>query len=250
MITFNSNNLSSTYLIVNRINKSDAPQRELQNETLSFQDGFVTMADFWRSRTVVIGGTIDATSTGHLGDLLDTLKQNLSGVNKNLDVDYGSGTRRYKATMSRLEAPEDFYNITHLPYTAEFTCQPFGYATSPTNFSSNDITGASETDSVTIDGTYPAQPVITIEFTASSGASAVSFTNNETAETITIEETFSTDDVLVINTENHKVTLEGTQVDFDGPMIAFELGSNSFTLDIDSTSHTVDLDIDFTATFL
>lgn len=249
-ITFDSNNLESSYLIVNRLNKSDAPNREIQSEMLSLQDGHTIVTDFWRSRTIVIGGTLDATSSSHLADLLDTLKQDLSGRNKNLDIPYGSSTRRFKATLTSLKAPEEFYNITHLPYTAEFFCQPFGYATTTTSFTSNDLTGSSETDSMTVVGTYKPQPTITITFDSATSATSVTFTNTTTGDEITIEEAFSMDDVLVINTETHKVTLNGTQVDFDGPIPKFATGSNSFQIDVGSSSHQYDLSIVYTPRYL
>lgn len=250
MISFNSYNLTTSYIIVNKVNKSDAPLREVQSEKLSFQDGFSILSDFWRSRTIVLAGTIDASSMGHLGTLLDDLKQNLSGVNKNLDVDYGSGTRRYKATLTRLEAPEDFYNITFLPYHAEFICQPFGYDTASINVSSDDVTSASKVVDMTIEGTYKPLPIITITFDAESGASAVAITSDFTGDTITITQGFNAGDVLIINTETHKVTLNGTQIDFAGPIPEFGLGDGSVTVVVDRTSATYDFDLDYTPRYL
>ena len=250
MISFNGNNLESAYLIINRLNKSDAPQRELQNEVLSFQDGHSVIADFWRSRSISISGMINATSAAHLGTLLDTLKGDLSGKEKNLDVDYGGGTRRYVGTMTALNAPEEFYNITHLPYTAQFICQPFGKETSVTTFSSNDITASTETDSITTTGSYKPQPLIQITFDSATAVTGVSFENTTTGDTISITETIVAGDVLIIDTETHKVTLEGTQVDFDGPMPDFVLGLNSFSIEVDSTAHQYDLEITYTPTYL
>lgn len=250
MISFNGNNLESAYLIVNRLNKSDAPNRSLQSEILSFQDGQTIVTDFWRSRTIVIGGMINASSESHLGTLLDTLKGDLSDKEKNLDVDYGGGTRRYVGTLASLTAPEQFYNITHLPYTAEFLCQPFGKATSTTTFSSLDITGASETDSITVVGSYKPQPIIQMTFDSAVGVTAVSFENTTTGDTIEIAETVTTSDVLIIDTATSKVTLEGTQVDFDGPMPDFTTGINSFTIEVGSTSHQYDLSIQYSPTYL
>ena len=250
MISFNSNNLESAYLIVNRLNKSDGASRDINSEILSFQDGFEVISNYWRSRTVVIGGMIDATGSQHLADTIDTLKQNLSGVNKNLDVDYGDGTRRYKGTLSRFNAPEEFYNITHLPYQAEFLCQPFGYATSTQSLTGTDITGATYTDTLTVVGTYPPQPVITITFDSESGASACAFTNTTTGDTITITQAFTAADVLVINCETHKCTLNGTQIDFTGPMPSFVVGSNSLSISVPATARQYDLSIIYTPRYL
>lgn len=250
MISFDSHNLESAYLLVNKLNKSDSASRDIQSETLSFQDGFNVVSNFWRSRTITIGGTIDATGSQHLADTLDTLKQNLSGVNKNLDVDYGTGTRRYKATLSRFSAPEEFYNITHLPYTAEFLCQPFGYGTSQINLSSNDITASSHTEAFTFSGTYKPQPIITLTANAASSVTAISIANTTTGDTITVTTAIAANDVIVINTETHKATKNGTQIDFTGPIPEFLAGSNSLTITFTGTSLTYDLDLDYTPRYL
>lgn len=250
MITFDSNSLEDSYLIVNRLNKSDAPIREIQSEILSFQDGHTIVTDFWRSRTIVIGGTINATSAAHLADELDTLKQNLSGRNKNLDIPYGDSTRRFKATLTSFSAPEEFWNITHIPYTAEFLCQPFGYATSTTSFTADDVTASSYEDSHTTVGTYKPEPTITLTFNSASDVTSVAFTNTTTGDTITIEETIAEDDVLVVNCETHKVTLNGTQIDFNGPIPVFNTGENEFQIDVGSTSHDYDLSATYTPRYL
>lgn len=250
MISFDSNALSSAYLIVNRLNKSDAPSRDLQVDPLAFNDGFVLPTDFWRSRTVVIGGTIVADSAAQLGTLLDQLKQGFAGVNKNLDVDYGSGTRRYKATLRRFEAPEDFYNITYLPYEAEFICQPFGYDTQSINVSSDDMTASSRTVEMTVVGTYRPLPIITITFSTETGASAVGVTNNTTGDAITVTQAFNAADVLIINCEEQKVTVNGVQVDFAGPIPLFATGENELVVSIPATARNVDIDIDYFPRYL
>jgi len=250
MIQFNSNNLESAYLLINKLNKSDIPTREIQNENLSFQDGFKTLSNFWRSRTIVIGGTIDASSSAHLASLLDTLKKNLSGVDKNLDVDYGASTRRFKGTLARFEAPEEFYNITHLPYSAEFICQPFGYGTSDVSFASNDITAASKNETMTIQGTYKPNPIITLTFGTSASASSVVVTNNTTGDAITITTAMVDGDVLIINTETKKITLNGIQIDFTGPIPEFAIDDNSLTIDMSGSVIKYDLLISYTPLYL
>ena len=250
MISFNGNNLESSYLIINKLNKSDAPERELYSEALSFQDGFEIIRGYWRSRKIVIGGMMDATSASHLGTLLDSLKENLSGINKNLDVDYGGSTRRYKGTLAGLSAPEEFYNITHLPYTAEFLCQPFGYGTSTVSITASDVTASSHTETFTVTGTYKPLPTITITFTAESGASSVTITQMDTGDQTLIEQAFTANDVLIINTETQKVTLNAVNIDFTGPIPEFATGSNSLNIAVSSTSHTYDLDVEYTPRYL
>lgn len=249
MITFNSFNLTGEY-IVTKINKSDAPTRDVFTESLAFQDGFEFMNDFWKQRTITIEGTIDATSQAHLDTLKDTIKQNLSGSNKNLDVDHGGGTRRYKATLEELTLPEDHYNITHIPFVARFTCKPFGYDTTTTSFTASNVTASSYTDTMTVSGTYRPLPIITITFDSVDTATKIEFTNTTTGDAISISSAFSASDVIIINTETQKATLNGANVDFEGPIPLFETGSNSIQIDVTSISHQYDLDITYTARYL
>ncbi len=250
MISFDSNNLSSAELVVSKLNKSDAPTRDLQMEPLAFQDGFIIPSNFWRSRTVKIAGMIYSDSAAGLASALDSLKQSLSGVSKNLDVDHGSGTRRYIGTLSKFEAPEDFYNITFLPYEAEFICQPFGYATSAVNVSSDDMTASARTVEMTVVGTYRPLPTITIEFTTETGASAVSISNDTTGDTIVITRAFNAADIVIVNCEEQKVTVNGAQVDFSGPIPLFATGVNDITISIPATARNVDIDIDYIPRYL
>jgi phage-related protein len=250
MITFNSYSLENSYLLINQINKSDAPAREINYESLSFQDGFTVVSGYWRSRTIVIRGTLDAISTNHMGALLDELKKNLSGINKNLDVDNGAVARRYKATLTRFEAPEDHYNITHLPYTAEFICQPFGYGTVVDEITSEDNFELSYTDLYPFSGSYKPQPHITLSFDSATDATGVTITNHTTGDTIEIETDISSDDVIVINTEACKVTKNGQQIDFYGPIPSFIPGDNSVTFDIAATAAQYDLSITYTPRYL
>ena len=251
MISFDSSNLESAYLLVNRLNKSDAPSRDIQSENIAFQDGFNIVANFWRSRTIVIGGTLDATSSAHLATLIDTLKQNLSGVGKNLDLDFGNGTRRYLATLSKLSMPEEFYNITNITYTAEFLCQPFGYDTSNQNVIVSGITTSPYNGSLSAIGTYKPTPVITITMSAASGVTGgISFANTTTGDVITIPGAIASTDVIVIDTDTQKVTKNGVQVDFNGPIPNFAVGINAFTVTMGGTSRTYNLAISYIPRYL
>lgn len=250
MISFDGNNLESAVVLINKLNRFDGAVRDLQVEFMSFQDGFYIPSDYWRSRTIKLSGMINSASASDMATQVDSLKQYLSGVNKNLDIDYGSGTRRFKATLKDLQAPEEFYNITHLPYQAEFICQPFGYATSNTTFSSSDITTASHSGSHDVVGTYKPQPIITITFDSATSVTALTFTNTTTGDAITVTTALAASDVLVINTETHKVTKNGSQIDFTGPIPEFSTGTNEYTIAVTSTSHQYDLSISYLPRYL
>ena len=118
------------------------------------------------------------------------------------------------------------------------------------NVSSDDVTGATKTVDVTVSGTYRPLPTITITFTSETGASAVSMTNNDTGDTITITTTLNASDILVINCEEQKVTLNGTLIDFAGPIPLFQVGDNELAFSFPATARDVDIDIDYVPRYL
>lgn len=251
MITFDGNIIEDAEIIVNKTIKSGSPKRELQTEALGRLDGFVTLANFWRSRTIVLTGNLITNTPAELISKLDNLKKNLSGIEKNLDITLQDGTvRRYIATMSAFEAPEEHYNITHLPFDIEFTCQPFGLATSVELESFNSITGGTFIDSITTIGSAESELKLTFTFNNASGVSFIKFTGTESETTIFIEENIETSDILIIDSTLKTVYLNGVEVDFTGTFPVFIAGENNFDIEVVSTSHNYDLDIEYTPRFL
>ncbi|MHC1728060.1 MAG: hypothetical protein AB9866_19000 [Syntrophobacteraceae bacterium] len=250
MITFNGYALESSTLSIIKLNRFDAAERDLQEEQQSFNDGFFIPSDFWRKKSFHIDGLITADTAADLATAVDTLKQNLAGVRKNLDVPYGSGTRRFIATLSKFSAPEEFYNITHLPYSAEFICEPISMATSSTNYSLDSKTTSPFTGSVTTTGTYRPLPIIILTFSAANTGTEIKFQNLTTGDEITITRNFTTGAIFVINTETHRVTHNGTEIDFTGPIPQFIIGLNSLNVIVTATSFNVNLDIDYVQRFL
>lgn len=251
MITFDGHTLDEAEMIVSRINRVNLPDREMQMEGVAYSDGFSIQANFYRSRTIALEGHFLATSNAHLLDTIDTYKKNLQGINKNLDVDYAGTIRRYKATLQRFSAPEDYYHVTHIPYTVEFICQPFGYATNPVTISLSGITATSSAQTVSTMGTYKSLPTITLTFTSASGVSEVSIANTTNNDILKFNDPITTGDVLVINSETKEVTLNGAIADFVGPFPRLVAGSNSMTFEVTAAgSFDYNIDISYVPTFV
>lgn len=249
-VTFNSFDLQDSNYHTRKITHRKFPERIILAEPKSRRDGFSIVDKYFEKKVIVLEGTITGNSEAGLRTLVDNMKKEIRGTDKNLDIDYGGSTIRYKATVQKLEIPEDYFHLTFVPFEIEFLCHPLGKATSTTNHSDDDITSSPHNGSVTITGSESPLPVIKLTIDAETSMSVVKFKNTTTNTEITVTRAFSAGEVLEIDCENLTVKVDGTEVDFTGVFPEFEPGSNSYTITItDGGSFNVDLDIDYYPTY-
>ena len=67
---------------------------------------------------------------------------------------------------------------------------------------------------------------------------------------ITIDETITAGQVLVIDTENKNVTLNGTEKRYTGIFPRLILGTNNYKIVTSSASHLYDVTVSYTKTYL
>ena len=90
--------------------------------------------------------------------------------------------------------------------------------------------------------TYP-KPVITLTFSTASSVSKLEFLAN--GEKVSISHAIIAGDVVVIDTENMQVTINGAIVDYTGIFPTFGIGANVYDIEITSTSHNYSVKIDY-----
>ncbi len=259
-LTFNTYNLQ-TYspvtnlgIITNTIKHTDVPGRDVALMALANSNLSVIPSNNYPSRKVSIGGVIKGSSQSDLDDRIDTFKAYFNGVDKNLDIAYGSNTRRYLATANAIsvERNDKSYFAT---FNVEFVCsQPFGINTTATTaLSATGRTGASYSDAHTFIGSAPYQlPTLTVTYTAvSGGGSYVAFSNSSNGQGITItDQTWVATDILEIDTKNKTVKKNGVEVDFIGAFPEFEPGARSFTYSDGFTTRTFNVTVAYNALYL
>lgn len=250
-VTFNNYDIQSANIISDKIQHTDFPDRAIEVAEKIGLDGFEILDNKFTFRRIVIKGVLVAADANTLDTNIDTLKKNLSGQAQNLDIDYGGSTRRYIATVEKLEIPEEFFNINFVPFFVTFLCQPFGRDTSATTQTTSNITTSPKTSSITINGSANPKPKITATVVSETNMTQIKFRNTTTSEEITIARSFAASDILVIDTDIPKVTVNGAEVDFTGPFPAFVLDSNGWTLTItDTGAFNVTLEIQYTPLYL
>lgn len=260
-LSFNTNDLQ-TYnpatdvgIITNVIDHTDGPEMLMGLYGLADADGSSIPNINYPSKPVALAGAIKGSSQADLDDRIDAFKGYFVGKDKNLDITYGSGTRRYIATagVPKIQRkPRSFIAIFQVPITCT---NPFGLDTSTTNLwaAKNNFTGATFTETPTVGGNAPYQlPVITITIDALTGSGDyVQISNdNNNQELLIYGLGLTAGDVIVIDCAERTVTLNGDEVDYYGTFLELEPGANSITYTDGFTTRTVDVTAVYTKRWL
>lgn len=260
-LSFNSNDLQTyspatdTGIITNVIDHTDGPDMLMGLYALADADGSSIPAINYPSKPVALAGVIKGSSQADLDNRIDTFKGYFTGKDKNLDITYGSGTRRYIATAGTPKIqrkPRSFIAIFQVPITCT---NPFGLDTSSTDLwaKKNNFTSATFTETPTVGGNAPFQlPIITITIDALTGAGDyVQISNdNNNQELLIYGQGLQAGDVIVINCVERTVTLNGTEIDYDGTFLELEPGANSITYTDGFTTRTVDVEATYVKRWL
>lgn len=232
-ITYDSYDLQD--LTTNKILTRNIIYRSTADKVLSskynLRRGDREVLDTWYTEKIIeVTGWIKADTAANLRIAIDNLKRALRPKEKNLDIDYGSGTIRYEATCIAFEVPEEHWHITQIPFTVRFNAKPWGITPTATS-QSYAVTTSTYTNSIVITGSHHPLPVIT--FTSNIAADmVVKFENTTTSEWIETYSTasFSTNSVLEIDIDNQTFELDDTTTDFKGVFPQFNPSTNSFTI--------------------
>lgn len=252
--SFNSNDLN-TYtpaagvgVLINKIRHNDGPDTvyalmQIANANRS------SLGDIDSpSKTVTIKGVIKGSSQADLDSRIDTFKGWLNGKNKNLDIAYGSSTRRYIATAPKDRIIIDREDGTRLwaPFKVDFICtEPFGMDTSATVlFNQAARTTIPYTATPTVGGNAEFQlPVFTITINTLTGtADWVQISNDENGQSmLIIGQGLANGDVIVIDCAQRIVTLNDDQIDYNGTFLELEPGAASISYSDGFATRNVDL---------
>lgn len=260
-LSFNVNDLQ-TYdpatrvgIVTNRIEHTNLPDKVAQLYAKADANGSSIPAINYPSKKIVIGGSIHGTSQADLDSRIDTFKGYFNGKDKNLDIAYGSGTRRYVATANTISVIRQ-QQALYATFTVEFICtDPFGLDTSATDLwaAKTGFTSATFTETPTIAGSAPSQlPIFTITINSLTGAGDyVQISNdNNNQEILIYGAGLEAGDVVVIDCANRTVTLNGTEIDYYGTFLELEPGAASITYTDGFTTRNVDVEAEYTKRWL
>lgn len=230
VVTFNSADLTTvTGLTVIDVNAYRVGNRELTTSKLANTDKSVTSSAFYKDKKINVSVQIGRNTRELLEDSLDALYALLQTVEAALVVSFGSSTRQWTATVSNIAYSDMTGGMANLDI--EFECaDPIGKETGTTQLFSTALTGASSTTNFVVAGTALwQQPQITITISALTGGTAkvVTVGNSVTGQQVSITRTWTAGNVLVVDSINKKVTVNGTEVAFTGAIPEWAPGAGS-----------------------
>lgn len=263
-VTFDGVSLQDANYTIKEISHESMNNKMLNVQSYSIESGGkITSVDF-ETRTITINGMIKGSSKQDLEDKVDTLKKNINKTEKDLDIEYESGTRRYSATGRLVSLERKYYTIDVIEFEAQFLVAhpPFGKDIDTTTLEGTGLTntfaGTTSTGEhdgfVDFGGTVTPTPYITITFNSALGCRGVilEVTNEDGDESKTrINKThFEDNDVVLINLEEGEIQINGEDVDYLYGFPKFSLANNTYTLSIVGTSYNVDIKFIYTKFWL
>lgn len=251
-LTFNSNDLQTydpatdTGIITNVIDHTDGPDLMMSLLALADADGSSIPAINSPSKPIGLAGVIKGSSQANLDSRIDTFKGYFRGKDKNLDIAYGSGTRRYIATAGTPKvqrAPRSYIARFQVPITCT---NPFGLDTSSTDLwtAKSNYSSATFTETPTVGGNAPFQlPIFTIHIDTLTGAGDYLLISNDNnnQEILINGAGLANGDTIIIDCVERTVTKNGVEIDYYGTFLELEPGANSITYTDGFTTRSVDV---------
>lgn len=253
-ITFDSNDLQTATILTQNIDSESIPTKGATAFGLSHANGSRIPYINYPSKSIKVQGSIIAQNIESLDDLLDTFRGYFINQDRNLDIGYSTGVRRFIATVNALSISRPG-GLNRATFDIEFLCTaPFGREVNQTTaINAVGRTLAAYNDSYTFLGTAPYQnPIITVTYSAVSGATDKSVTigNNNNGQAITVTRTWIAGDVLQIDSSGKTVTVNGFMVDFTGAFPQFPPGAQSIGYSDSLTSRTFNYNIVYLKMYL
>jgi len=259
-VTYNNFDLQSDDFLTKDIIYRNSPKKTLDIEPLSRRDGFRVVNSFYSDKSITISGNVTADTEAALRTLIDNMKKALDTDEANLDIDDGGSTVRWVCSVENIDVPEQFYNITRLPYSISFKCQPFGKSTTMTTVTNSIVNTSSASNTIVITGSASPRPIIrwTVSGTPTTDITSISLVNNTTTDTITVASLalngngeyleIDTDDMSVVQS----IGAGEVEIDFTGVFPRFNTSTNSYSVTLigGGASKTLNQSITYNASYL
>lgn len=235
-VTYDSTELQNATYIPRYVKHETAPEALIDTIKLARQDGEVIVDDTFAVKYIDIEGILVGSSQADLESKIDAFKELISRKDKNLDISWNSGTRRYVCRAISQIYNRDYYNILHVPYHIRFLVPAgIGKDTSETTaLNKSGITATTDTESITFAGSYNPKPRHKVTLTTRGNADVVRIENTGTGDYIDIDlDGFSNGDYLEIDEENQTVKKNGsTNLNYRGKFPSVIIGSNSLKMTV------------------
>ena len=233
-ILYDSTELVAATYIPRYVQHDSAPDRKINSVKLARQDGEVIIDDNFGVKFIDIKGVLTGSSQANLEANIDSFKELISRKDKNLDIVYSSGTRRYVCRSISHEINRDHFHLLHAPYNVRFLVAK-GYGTDTSETTALNVSGivaSPENRTITFAGSYNPKPRHKITLTTRGNADVVRIMHVTTGDYIDVDlDGFINGDYLEIDEENQTVKKNGTtNLNYRGKFPSVIIGDNSMRL--------------------
>lgn len=240
-IIYNDYPLQDEEIITEAADDLNPPQREFVLANVTRDHGQKLQDSYDREKDIAVRGAVVMDSNQSFLNKIDEIKKYLRPNGKLLKITEGDRTRVYQAqvkNMPTIFTPRKHFNIDWIDFDITFVCyEPFGRDESRTVNSLFSQTANTINTSYYNAGIVRANFVFSMLFDSASSVSEVQVTNNTNGESIRVTRAFSAGEFLKIDGEKGKVTVNGVEVRSTGYPTKLDVGPNSYTITITSSSH-------------
>lgn len=237
-VTYAGTSIQTATIKISEIEHESIDHKLLDIEKLGAVDGGKLIDVNFDPRVIRIRGTITGTSIDNLESNIDDFKKLLNELTRKLDIEYASGTRRYECDMARVTVLRRHFNNTFADFEVEFIVAqtPFGTELDTTTMEYTTESVATFSGSFVSTGTYRPLPRIEVTFTEAHNINRLRFRNATTGDMIIVDNAndFNAGDVVIVNTNDYTVTLNGVAWDYSGFFPSFVIDGNDFKVSVES----------------
>lgn len=215
-------------IIIERHNFDNPPVRNIETMETVNKDGLVLTDTKFISVTLTAECYIQGDDKDDLDEKILALKEAAIVDNGTLVFLHNGVEKQYIVTTKELSFVENKRFGIIKGFYIEFQAfdPPYMLDLEYTIAKSEVITNQIYHDPLTLEGTAEQKPVIKLEFEKAATLSVLDFVNKSTGNRLHIENAFVDGDILKIDAEKQKVTLNGEMVDYQSVIPSFISGDN------------------------
>jgi len=259
-VKYDNTELQNATYVPRYFKHESSPERLLNSVKLARQNGEIIVDDTMSIKYIEVAGVLIGTSQSDLETKIDAFKELINRKDKNLDISWAGGTRRYVCRSITHEFNRDFYHLSYVPYSIKFFI-PAGCGKDTASTSILDLTGGTaitattSTQALTFAGSTPPKPVHRITVNTRGNADVLRVENTDTGDYMDIDlltvdaNGIVNNDYIEIDEENMTVKRNGsTDWPYRGKFPSVVVGVNNLKLTIIGSGSTLDTDIDVAGT--
>lgn len=220
----------------------ESPKRGFQTTDVPGGHGLILLEDWFRENPIILRGWVSQPTKLQLDQKIIEFLRNIQGQGGELIMENAGSYKSIKTTMQNIKFTGEHWATTKKEFEVEFSGTKSFWQ--DLSYNSTAIFGSA---TLSVDGTMNnsgntiADPIIIVIFNSASSITGAEFENTSTGEIVQITETISAGDVLIFDSEEKQVTINGTEVEYSGKFPTLQIGLNTFTIIMTGTSCNTDI---------